>query len=99
MKKIFTKRLFIYMAAALIITVTVIFGLQTFISKSNNMQSSRDKLEDVKAKLESNQQNIEDLTKSLGENNLQKQGHLLICLLRTVQFMAIKKNLRKLKTG
>ncbi len=72
MKKIFTKRLFIYMAAALIITVTVIFGLQTFISKSNNMQSSRDKLEDVKAKLESNQQNIEDLTKSLGENNLAK---------------------------
>ncbi len=60
------------MAAALIITVTVIFGLQTFISKSNNMQSSRDKLEDVKAKLESNQQNIEDLTKSLGENNLAK---------------------------
>lgn len=72
MKKIFTKRLFIYMAAALIITVTVIFGLQTFISKSNNMQSSRNKLEDVKAKLESNQQNIEDLTKSLGENNLAK---------------------------
>lgn len=72
MKKIFTKRLFIYMAAALIITVTVIFGLQTFISKSNNMQSSRNKLEDVKAKLESNQQNIEGLTKSLGENNLAK---------------------------
>ena len=65
MKKLFTKRLFAYMAVALLVTITAIFALQTFISKSN-------KLEDVKTKLEANQQSIEDLKENLGENNLAK---------------------------
>ena len=72
MKKLFTKRLFIYMVVALIFTITAIFVLQTFISKSNNILSSQNKLEDVKAKLESNQKSVEDLKENLGENNLAK---------------------------
>jgi len=72
MKKLFTKRLFIYMVVALIFTITAIFVLQTFISKSNNILSSQNKLEDVKAKLESNQKSVADLTENLGENNLAK---------------------------
>lgn len=72
MKKLFTKRLFTYMAVALLVTITAIFALQTFISKSNNVLSSQSKLEDVKAKLEANQKSVEDLTKNLGENNLAK---------------------------
>ena len=72
MKKLFTKRLFIYMVVALLFTITAIFTLQTFISNSNNVLSSQNKLEDVKTKLESNQKSVEDLTKNLGENNLAK---------------------------
>ena len=72
MKKLFTKRLFAYMAVALLVTITAIFALQTFISKSNNVLSSKSKLEDVKTKLEANQQSIEDLKENLGENNLAK---------------------------
>lgn len=72
MKKIFTKRLFIYMLAALLVTIISIFALQTFISKSNRSLTSQDKLEEVQEKLKSNQENIENLTKNLGEDNLAK---------------------------
>lgn len=72
MKKIFTKNLFIYMLVAFIVTITAIFTVQTFVSKSNNATLSQNKLEDVKAKLTSNEENIEKLTSSLGENNLAK---------------------------
>lgn len=72
MKKLFTKRLFTYMAAALIVTITAIFALQTFISKNNNVLSSKNKLQDVITKLEANQKSVEDLTENLGENNLAK---------------------------
>lgn len=97
MKKMFTKRLFIYMAAALIITVTVIFGLQTFISKSNNMQSSRNKLADLKSKLESNQQNVDDLTKNLGENNLAKTRAFADMLAADSSIYGNKEKLNKIK--
>ncbi|MCI9078258.1 MAG: HAMP domain-containing protein [Lachnospiraceae bacterium] len=72
MKKLFTKRLFAYMAIALLVTISAIFALQTFISKSNNVLSSQSKLDDVKTKLEANQKSVEDLTENLGENNLAK---------------------------
>lgn len=60
------------MAAALIVTITAIFALQTFISKNNNVLSSKNKLQDVITKLEANQKSVEDLTENLGENNLAK---------------------------
>lgn len=72
MKKLFTKRLFTYMAVALLVTISAIFVLQTFISKSNNALSSQNKLEDVKTKLEANQKSVADLTENLGGNNLAK---------------------------
>ena len=72
MKKIFTNRLFIYMLTAFLITVTAIFVLQTVVSQGSNTDSSHAKLEDVKLKLEGNQENIERLTKNLSEDNLAK---------------------------
>lgn len=72
MKKIFTQRLFAYMLAALIITITAVFVLQTVITQRNNIVSSRDKLENVKEKLVSNEENIERLTNNLSEDNLAK---------------------------
>lgn len=72
MKKIFTQRLFTYMLAAFIVTIIAIFVLQTVIIQRTNTSSSRDKLQDVKEKLVSNEENIERLTNNLSEDNLAK---------------------------
>lgn len=72
MKKLFTQRLFAYMLAALIVTITAIFVLQTVITQRSNTASSRAKLQDVKEKLVSNEENIERLTNNLSEDNLAK---------------------------
>jgi len=72
MKKIFTKRLFIYMMAAFIVTITAIFVLQTVIIRRSNSAASQAKLEDVKEKLASNEENVKRLTDNLSEDNLAK---------------------------
>lgn len=72
MKKVFTKGLFVYMIAALIIIISGIFVLQTFINQSSNTSLSRNKLEDVKAKLANNDENIERLKENLSQDNLAK---------------------------
>lgn len=72
MKKIFTKRLFIYMLVAFVVTITTIFVLQTVIIRKNNMASSQDKLADVKEKLADNDENVKRLTDNLSEDNLAK---------------------------
>lgn len=72
MKKMFTKRLFIYMLTALIITIMAIFILQTVVSRRSNTSAGRAKLEDVREKLESNEENIKRLTENLSEENLAK---------------------------
>ena len=72
MKKMFTKRLFIYMMVAFMITIAFIFDFQTFSSKNENMLSSEEKLEMVKERLISNEENIFKLTKNLSEDNLVK---------------------------
>ncbi len=72
MKKIFTKRLFIYMLAAFLVTITAIFVLQTVIIQRSNSAASQTKLEDVKGKLASNEENVKRLTDNLSEDNLAK---------------------------
>lgn len=72
MKKIFTTRLFIYMLAAFLFTITAIFVLQTVIIQRNNVSSSQSKLEDVKEKLVSNEENVKRLKDNLSEDNLAK---------------------------
>lgn len=72
MKKIFTKSLCLYMAIALVVTSCIVFILQTVSTQSKNTNSSYEKLNMVKEKLEDNQKQVEQLTKSLGENNLAK---------------------------
>lgn len=72
MKKMFTKRLFIYMLTALIITIMSIFTLQTVVSQSSNTSASREKLEDVRKKLDNNEENIKRLTENLSQDNLAK---------------------------
>lgn len=72
MKKIFTQRLFTYMLAAFLVTIIAIFVLQTVIIQRANTSSSRDKLQDVKEKLVSNEENIQRLTNNLSQDNLAK---------------------------
>lgn len=72
MKKIFTKSLCIFMTIAFCVTILAIFVIQTIITSNTNMSQSREKLETVKEKLKSNDEEIERLTKNLGENNLAK---------------------------
>ena len=72
MKKIFTQRLFYYMLAALVITITAIFCLQTAVNRADNTSSIQAKLEDVRQKLASNEANIAQLTENLSQDNLAK---------------------------
>lgn len=72
MKKIFAKRLCIYMLAAFIVTITSVFALQTVVTQRNNTASSQDRLQDVKERLASNEENIERLTNNLSQDNLAK---------------------------
>ena len=72
MKKIITTRLCIYMLIALIVTISAIFGLQTITNQSSNTASSRAKLEDVRQKLLSNEENIQNLRENLDESLLAK---------------------------
>lgn len=72
MKKMFTKRLLVYMITALLVTIGAIFVLETFVAKSSNTESAKEKLNMVKERLKSNDEEIEKLVNSLGENNLVK---------------------------
>ena len=71
-EKIITRRLFIYMLAAFLVTITAIFALQTVVSQRSNTSSSIAKLEDVKTKLAGNEENIGKLTENLSQDNLAK---------------------------
>lgn len=72
MKKIFTKNLFIYMLLAIVVAILAIFSLQTVITNRTNTSAGREKLATVQEKLENNQQEIQKLTESMGQNSLAK---------------------------
>ena len=72
MKKLITQRLFVYMLAALLITITAIFLLQTVVTQNSNRSDSQNKLEEVRAKLAGNAENIRNLTENVSETNLAK---------------------------
>lgn len=72
MRKIFIKYLCLCMVVALFITIIGIFGMQTFMNQRDNTNSSYEKLDTVKQKLQSNEAEIAQLTNSLGESSLAK---------------------------
>ena len=72
MKKIFTKNLCTYMIIGMLAAVVAIFILQTVTTRISNTTASHEKLDSVKEKLQSNQEEIERLTVSQGENSLAK---------------------------
>ena len=97
MKKIFTKRLFIYMAAALVLTISAIFVLQTVIIQKSNSAASKAKLEEVKERLASNEENIKRLTENLSEDNLAKTRAFADMLAVDPSLAKDKERLNKLK--
>jgi len=60
------------MAAALIINIAVVALLQIVVMEHTHTQSSNERLEAVKETLIQNEENIAELTKAVGENNLAK---------------------------
>ena len=72
MKKIFTRSLFCYMLAALFLTITAVFVLQTVANQNSNTRESKEKLEEVRERLAVNEENIEKLTEDLSSANLAK---------------------------
>lgn len=72
MKKIFTRSLCFCMAVALVISIAVVVIIQMLVLKQNNTENSYVRLESVKDRLAENDENIAQLTKMLGEDNLSK---------------------------
>lgn len=72
MRKMFSKNLCIYMLVAIAVTIGCIFSFQTYLNRRDNTQSSNERLETVQEKLASNDEEIAQLTQSLGENALAK---------------------------
>ena len=72
MKKIFTRSLCICMAAALLINIAIVALLQMVVMEQTHTESSNERLETVKESLQTNDENIAQLTEALGENNLAK---------------------------
>lgn len=97
MKKIFTKKLFIYMLAAFVVTIIAIFAIQTIIIQRNNSVSSQNKLQDVKEKLADNEENIKRLTDNLGQDNLAKTRALADMLAADPSIADNKKKLNEIK--
>lgn len=72
MKKLFTRRLIIYMLTALVIVIAGLFTLRTVATGNRNTLSAENKLADVKDKLAGNEENVRRLTENLGDNSLAK---------------------------
>lgn len=97
MQKNFTRRLCVYMLAAFLFTITAIFVLQTFIIQRNNVSASQNKLEDVKAKLAGNEENVKRLTENLSEDNLAKTRAFADMLAADPSIASDKKKLDEIK--
>lgn len=72
MKKQFTRYLITAMAVCTVIIIISVFMIQFAMVKQNEHKEAKDKLVAVEEKLQSNDEMIERLTRSVGENNLAK---------------------------
>lgn len=72
MKKIFTRSLCICMAVALIINIGVVAAVQIIVSQKNSTSDSYESLASVKERLAQNDENIKELTDTVGQDNLAK---------------------------
>ncbi len=85
------------MLVALLVTISAIFILQTFVSQASNTSASLNKLAEVKEKLINNEENIEQLTKNLSEDNLAKTREVADMLAIDKSIYGNKEKLDKIK--
>lgn len=72
MKKQFGKKLRFYMIIAIACAVVIITLFQVISVSRSNREKASEKIANIETKLDSNQENVERLTKNVGENNLAK---------------------------
>ena len=72
MKKIFTRSLCICMIAALVLNIGIVAVIQLVVAQQVSNTDSADSLESVKERLAENEEDIAELTNTVGENNLAK---------------------------
>lgn len=72
MKKIFTRSLCLCMAIALLVNIAAVAVLQMMVSAQGSTTDSYATLSSVKDRLQKNNENIVELTKTVGDNNLAK---------------------------
>lgn len=72
MKKNFIRTMFTYMIITMVLVAVAIFAFQIFMNQSSHHESAQEKLNSVEEKLQSNDEQITNLTENLGENNLAK---------------------------
>ncbi len=97
MKQMFTKKLFLYMLVAFIVTISGVFVLQTVIIQKSNVSASESKLADVKEKLEANKENVATLTENLSADNLAKARAFADILAENRSIAEDKKKLEEIK--
>lgn len=72
MKKIFTRSLCICMIAALVLNIGIVAVIQLVVAQQDSNTDSADSLESVRERLAENEEDIAELTNTVGENNLAK---------------------------
>lgn len=98
MKKMFTRRLLIYMLAAFVIVVAGIFVLRTVSIQSSNTTAAQNKLDDVRDKLSTNDENIKRLTDNVSSDNLAKSRAFADMLAEDPSIIGDAERLEKIKT-
>lgn len=98
MKKMFTRRLLIYMLAAFVIVVAGIFVLRTVSIQSSNTTAAQNKLNDVRDKLSTNDENIKRLTDNVSSDNLAKSRAFADMLAEDPSIIGDAERLEKIKT-
>lgn len=93
MKRIFTRHLCIYMVIALIITIAGIFGFQTLAATFSNQKNSQEKLTAVERQIDSNNQEIAQLTDTLGQNALAKARAFAYMLEQNPAILNVRSNM------
>lgn len=72
MRKKFTKSIMIYMLVSILVVIAAVFIYQVSMENYSNKQQVSEKLELVKQKIKSNEEEIARLTADVGQNNLAK---------------------------
>lgn len=98
MRAIITKRMCLYMLAALIAAVVLLYAMQTYVNQRDNTQSSYEKIDIVKQRIDSNNTQVERLEKSLDENALAKTRAFAYMIAQDSTIIEDKQTLQEIRS-